>query len=179
MEIVDEIYNGQPARMLYVDGVGQSGRYLNNFNPLPEYNEFFMDLVDNLHPRSLLVIGGGTYCFPALVKRKYPETSVYVVEPESKMDLLSNKFYGHAGLHIYHTTGEEFLKVPRKYDLIIIDAFNGEKIPSKIRHYTFFRELRTHTETWAMNCYKTKLKVEGTDLITKGENYIIYNSSQR
>jgi len=138
-EVVDTIYEGRPARVIYSGNriAAQSG-IARDDNPelLFDYNQRFFELITGLGPKRLLVIGGGVYTLPMAVLQAFPDTQVDVVELDSALDDIATEFFGlkpDPRLRIIHQEGREFLDAnDTPYDLIVIDAFINVDVPRSL-----------------------------------------------
>ncbi len=154
-KIIDAMYNGRPARVLYGDKqTPQSGMAMDD-DPylLFSYNQRFIEMVLSVRPKKLLVIGGGAFMLPISAFHRFPDMVIDVVEIDPLLVQLSRDFFElpeSERLRVYVGDGAEFIKTTKeKYDMIIIDAFSGFTIP----HHLLERDMLLH--------YKKHMKRNG------------------
>lgn len=153
-QIADTLYDGRPARVLYggKQRTAQSG-VAKDDNPdlLFDYNQRLFELVTNLSPKELLLIGGAVETLPVALLRALPEVQIDVVEPDSGLTDLGYEFFDlqvDDRLHIVHTDGRNFLQGSSKiYDVILMDAFVQDIIPRDLRSTEAFRMFAEHLLT--------------------------------
>jgi len=140
-QVVDGLYDGRPARVLYSGNhqAAQSG-VAQDTNPdlLFDYNQRLFELVTSLAPERVLLIGGGVFTLPTALLRALPSTYVDVVETDSGLTALAQKFFdlpvADERLSIFNTDGRSFLREhAARYDVILIDAFSNITIPREIK----------------------------------------------
>lgn len=153
--VVDTIYAGRPARVLYSgdrqaaqSGVASDGRS----DLLFDYNERFMELIRGLRPRRVLLIGGGAFTLPLQVQAELPETAMDIVELDPGLLYIARTHFSFEPadrMQVYNADGRRFLETGREpYDLIMVDAFNHTTIPRSLRTQeaalAYKRNLRPH-----------------------------------
>lgn len=102
------------------------------------------DWVERVNP-SILHIGGGALTIPRRLHELYPLSDQTIFEPNTEMlELLFEVAPIHVDFHahIYHVFGETgILSVgDASLDLIVLDAFVGQRIPEALQTAEFFRE---------------------------------------
>lgn len=137
--VVDAIYDGRPARLLYSGyrAAVQSALALDEHTDLLfDYNQRFFELVSAINPRSVLIIGGGAYTLPLEIVQQLPHTYVDVVEIDPGLDTIAERFFGlkpDKRLNILHEDGRAYLNSTGKtYDVILIDAFSHTVMPKSL-----------------------------------------------
>ena len=138
-QVVDMKYEGRPARVLFTNHhrAAQSGMATDGKPELLfDYNQRFFELAKSSQPENILIVGGGTYTLPTALIRVLPRTTIDVVEIDSGLDVIARQFFGlvrYKRLNIIHTDGRNYLEsTTQRYDLVIIDAFNGTEIPYEL-----------------------------------------------
>jgi spermidine synthase len=151
-QVVEMVYNNRPARLL-LSGHGlsaQSGIALDG-DPrlLFDYNQYFFELVAGLNPVSVLLIGGGVYTLPMALLNAFPSLFITVVEPDASLDRIASRYFNFREdphLTLIHTDGRSYLNHARKeFELILIDAFQGDKVPDSLADETAIRALANLT----------------------------------
>jgi len=87
-QVVDMIYVGRAARVLFSGMRGSAQSAIprdGDPSMLFDYNRRFLELVDSLKPKSLLVIGGGAFTLPMQVLQTFPDVQVNVIEYDSDL----------------------------------------------------------------------------------------------
>lgn len=87
--------------------------------------------------KNILMIGGAAYTYPTYFLDKFDEKQIDVVEIDSKMTELAEKYFNldknNERLNIYHKDGRRYLNsTNNKYDCILIDAFKGLNAPFQL-----------------------------------------------
>lgn len=183
-QVWNQIYDGRKARVLY-SGPGnaaQSGIALDGKPDLLfDYNQRFFELVTSTRPRSLLLIGGGMYTLPTALLRVIPEIEIDVVEIDSGLDPIAEKYFGLVPdnrLHIIHTDGRQYLQqLSKSYDLILVDAFNHLTIPKTLTDRPALKLLSEHVSARGMvgfNVISAYLGKGNELLLSLIEDYKIY-----
>lgn len=138
-EVVEEIYTGRYSRLLYSGRIktAQSGIPLDNVDQmLFEYTQRLVELVQQTKASDILMIGGGTFTLPTYLLKKLKNISFDVVEPDKALEQIARQYFGlvtSSRLNIICDYGLHFLKTSKKkYDLIILDAYLEESIPSEL-----------------------------------------------
>ncbi|MBN2704159.1 MAG: fused MFS/spermidine synthase [Pontiellaceae bacterium] len=117
-----------------------------------EYSEMtFSSLLYNAEPKRLLVLGLGGGVIPREMRHYFPELEIDVAEIDKAIEPIASKYFGFKTdkkLKVHEVDGRVFVKrqlrldpVP-KYDIIILDAFNGDYIPFHLMTKEFLEELK-------------------------------------
>jgi spermidine synthase len=98
-------------------------------------------------PKRILVLGLGGGSIPRVFRKLYPAASIDVVEiDEAVVQTAAEWFDFRAGgnLKVHIKDGRQFVKqagvFAQKYDLILLDAFNGDYIPEHLMTREFLQE---------------------------------------
>lgn len=139
-QVIDTTYDGRPARVLYSGNrqAAQSGVATDEKPDLLfDYNQRMFELVTNLPPKRLLLIGGGVCTLPVALLAALPDIQIDVVELDDGLTQLAHRFFGlqeTPRLRIFHTDGRTFLNEHADiYDIILVDAFTHTKIPRDLK----------------------------------------------
>lgn len=86
---------------------------------------------------NVLMIGGAAYTYPSYFLEQYKDKKIDVVEIDSKMTELAEKYFDlntqNKNLNIYHEDGRRYINTTQnKYDCILIDAFKGLNVPFQL-----------------------------------------------
>jgi hypothetical protein len=147
-KIVDTIYNGRPARMLYgAKNSPQSGiAYDDSPELLFDYNQRFLEIALSQSPARVLVIGGGAFMLPSALFKRFPNTRIDVVEIDETLVKAAYAYFDlprSKRLRVFVDDGARFVRESsEQYELIIIDAFSGYTIP----HHLIERDTIIHYE---------------------------------
>ena len=149
-QVIDMVYIGRSARVLFSGDrvAAQSGVPRDN-NPhmLFDYNQRFLELFYFLKPKSILLIGGGGFTLPIKILEDSLPVNIDVAELDSDLEEIAKRFFGlkkNKRLKIFFEDGRTFLKHTKKqYDLILIDAFLGNKIPQHMSTYEFLEIVKS------------------------------------
>jgi spermidine synthase len=160
-QVVDTLYDTRPARVLYSGDrqAAQSGVATDDKPDLLfDYNQRMFELVTNLVPKTLLLIGGGVGTLPKALLEAVPDVRIDVVEPDSGLTELAYRYFDlpvDERLAIFATDGRTFLREhTERYDMILVDAFTHTTIPKNLKTREAFRAYGEHltaTGVFAMN----------------------------
>ncbi len=138
-QVVERIYSGRFSRLLYAgeSNSAQSGIPLDGKEQmLFGYCQRFIELIEDIKPKHILLIGGGVYTLPTYLSKHHPSIKVDIVEPDKGLDSIAERFFNFkpsSNLSLVHELGLHFLKSADKtYDLILVDAYSRYKIPEEI-----------------------------------------------
>lgn len=120
---------------------------------LLEYSELaFCGLFYQPQPRRLLVLGLGGGVIPREMRHYFPELEIDVAEIDAEIPPIATKYMGFSEddkLKVHVEDGRVFIKkrlrhnAPQpKYDMIILDAFNGDYIPFHLMTREFLEEVK-------------------------------------
>ena len=135
-QVIEMVYEGRKARVLFTGkrDAAFSGIPLDDQHHLLfDYIQRFYELTCQTRPRNLLMIGGGTYTLPTALLYALPDITIDAVEIDPGLDRIAEAYFGltpNPRLNIIHGDGVDYIRTNRKkYDMIIIDAFDDLKIP--------------------------------------------------
>jgi spermidine synthase len=135
-QVVDTLYEGRSARVLFSGDhvAAQSGVPRDNRpDMLFDYNQRLFELVEQLQPTTMLMIGGGACTLPTSLTLAMPALSIDVIEQDGALVSLAERYFDLVisdRLKVIIREGREFLEANTKqYDLIIIDAFSHVHMP--------------------------------------------------
>jgi spermidine synthase len=100
-------------------------------------------------PRSVAVLGNAAGTLARSIGHFYPQARVDGVEIDPKLTELGHKFFdmNNPKLTVYHEDARPWLRrIDKKYDLIVMDAYQPEYIPFYLTTKEFF-ELARHRLT--------------------------------
>lgn len=150
-QVIDTIYEGRPARVLYSGQrhTAQSGVATDDSPELLfDYNQRYLEVLDSITAKRILLIGGGAYTFPMAVLQRFPGLQVDVVEIDPGLKTIAEKYFGlreSPRLHINHAEGSEYLRATAMaYDAIFVDAFTKAAMPETLTNRGTIRQLRGH-----------------------------------
>jgi predicted O-methyltransferase YrrM len=135
-QVIDMVYMSRTARVLFSgkheaaqSGIPKDG----NPRMLFDYNQRFLELIESLKPKTILLIGGGVFTLPVEILKTFPAIKISAVEIDAELKAVAGRFFGlkpDKRLKIIIGDGREYLKLnPKTYDLILIDAFTHSRIP--------------------------------------------------
>ena len=144
------IYDTRPARVLFSGPLhsAQSGLALDGKPRLLfDYNQLLFELVLELNPKSILLLGGGTLTLPTALIKELPNTHITTVEMNKDLITTAEKFFDYIPdnkLEIIIDDAEHFIMKakPLSYDLIITDLFDSLAIPQKFQTANFAHHLK-------------------------------------
>ena len=130
ISVADVDFNGRRARILLTDSEVDSGMYLDSDELVFEYTKLF-NLDEYFHPRPerALLLGGGAYSMAKDFLRRFPESSIDVVEIDPKITAAARQYFNLENtprLTTFHEDGRTFInKRAAKYDIIYNDTFSS------------------------------------------------------
>lgn len=136
--IVDMIYEGRQARVLYGDNATpQSGAALDDDPELLfDYNQRFLEIIESIRPKRVLVIGGGVFMLPVAVLERVSDVTMDVVEIDPLLPKLAREYFDipdDPRLNVIVGDGRAYVDACTKtYDLIVVDAFSAYDIPQTL-----------------------------------------------
>jgi len=150
-QVIDTVYDGRPARVLYSGDqqAAQSGIANDEGTDLLfDYNQRLFELITNLAPSSILLIGGGAFTLPSALLASLPSVLIDVVEPDSGLIEIAHAYFAlpkTERLRIITTDGRTFLREQAsRYDVIIVDAFMHTSAPKDLKTIEAFRAYHKH-----------------------------------
>lgn len=159
-KIVDTVYNGRPARMLFGEkNSPQSGIATDDSAELLfDYNQRCLEIAMSQLPTSVLVIGGGAFTFPRAVYDRFPTAVIDVVEIDPALVAAAYNYFElphDDRLTVYTEDGARFAaRMKKQYDFIVIDAFSGYTIPPHLIEHAAINQyarLLSHNGVLAIN----------------------------
>jgi len=116
-----------------------------------EYTKLsYCGLLYNADPKRVLVLGLGGGVIPRDLRHYFPDAAIDVVDIDPQIPQIAKDFFGFSEdekLKVHVDDGRMFIKkqlrrdpVP-KYDIIILDAFNGDYIPFHLMTKEFLEEV--------------------------------------
>ena len=116
-------------------------------------------------PQRVLVIGLGGGTLPTALAQLYPDAHIDVVEIDPAVTQVAKRFFDFVlgpNTRVFEQDGRVWVKralaEPTRYDLIMLDAFNGDYIPEHLMTREFLQEARdllTENGTLAANTFST------------------------
>lgn len=104
----------------------------------------------NPQPRSVLIIGLGGGTLPRALVKALPDVAIDVVEIDPAVVSVAKKYFGFATgdrVHVIEMDGRVYVKrairEQRRYDLIMLDAFDHEYIPEHLLTQEFLQEVQS------------------------------------
>ena len=101
------------------------------------------------NPQSVLLIGMGGGTIPSVLAELYPTARLDVVEIDSAVVQVAREhfdFVDTPNMHVHTVDGRVFVKRAglrqAQYDLVMLDAFNGDYIPEHLMTAEFLEEVR-------------------------------------
>ena len=99
-------------------------------------------------PKDFLVVGLGAGTIPKMIKFFYPDAVIDVVEIDEEIYNVAKEFFffNHgASVTVSIMDGRDFINRQidqgRKYDVVILDAFNTDYIPERLKTVEFYKEV--------------------------------------
>lgn len=143
--VVDTLFQGKPARLLVLDRSASSGIFLPEGTlafPYTEYYQFAHLLKSP--PNEMLVVGGGTFTVPRVLRDTFKEANVTAIEIEPELLPLAQEYFGLTDLSRIHPVvadGRQFLRTATTtYDFIFGDAYSSlYSVPWQLTTEEYYR----------------------------------------
>lgn len=117
-----------------------------------EYSKMtFSGLLYVSDPNRVLVLGLGGGVIPREMRHYFPDLEIDVVDIDASIPPIATRFFGFkpdSKMKVHVDDGRMFvkkqmrLKSPPKYDIVVLDAFNGDYIPFHLMTREFLEELK-------------------------------------
>jgi spermidine synthase len=120
----------QEARVLKINNEYSSAMFLDNDDLVFDYTKFY-HLAEHFKPnfKTALMLGGAGYSYPKEYLKKFPSSTLDVVEIDPKLTELAYQHFkltSNPHLNIHHEDGRVFVNQnSKKYDVIFGDAFQS------------------------------------------------------
>lgn len=150
--------------LLVVDNTEKNERYLVNLEKTSSYQGGVkLDAPDQLlfeytrlsflglsflsqMPKDALFVGMGIGAMPRFMARHFPETTINVAEIDPAVITIARKYFSFNDaeqMTVKAEDGRQFIKKSRKgYDIIFLDAYQGETIPFHLTTQEFLQEVK-------------------------------------
>jgi len=106
-------------------------------------------LLVNVEPKTILIVGLGGGSLPDALSRLYPEAAIDIVEIDPAVVRVAADYFDFrptARMRIFEQDarvwGKRALRDAVRYDLILLDAFNGDYIPEHLMTKEYLEETR-------------------------------------
>ena len=148
-----KLYFPQPT--MFVDGLIESGDILTHI-----WKTGLKKLVPrHFVPKTILILGLGGGSNTLLVNRLYPKAKITAVEIDPFMELVARKYFGLnkiKNLEIIIADALDFAnnlsrEASAKWDLVLVDCFEGKYIPKKLEDLDFLKKLKDHSRYTLIN----------------------------
>jgi spermidine synthase len=98
-------------------------------------------------PRRMLVVGLGGGTLPRFLHRHYPEATIEAAEINPGVVEVAKKFFGFAEderMRVHVGDGRAFIESVARptYDVVLLDAFNGDTVPESLTTREFLQAVR-------------------------------------
>ena len=97
-------------------------------------------------PERVLFIGLGAGIMPRFIAGNFPGTNIDIVELDKAVPEIAEKYFGFKvgkNMHLIIEDGRYYVnRSGKKYDLIVIDAYNSKEIPFQFTTVEFFEKVK-------------------------------------
>ena len=125
---------------------GLTGMYYDYALAAPAMAEEAKRLSGDGSPLEILILGNGTGTFATQCSRYFDRCSIDAVEIDAKISDLAYSYFDMADdVNLYEYDGRAFMQViDKKYDVILVDAYQDITIPFQMSSVEFFTLVRNH-----------------------------------
>lgn len=127
---------------------------------------------DKFNPKRILVLGGGMLSVPYLLEKYKFKSEITVVEYDEEVIYLASKYMLDKisrPIQLIHADAKNFVDINQeKYDLIIVDVFNDDIVPTEIEQPDFLNQLKTISEPNTLILYNRLSRTLQDLTLTKG-----------
>ena len=126
------------------------------------------DVMNKPSPR-ILVLGNGTGTYARQCARYFPNASVEGVEIDEKITELAYAYFDMPEtVNVTTYDGRAYLQaVDKKYDVILVDAYQDITIPFQMSSVEFFRLVRDHLESGGVMAVNLNMHSDGEGSINQ------------
>lgn len=141
--IINYLHGGREARGLVTGPHGvQSAVYADGSNELVFwYTREVARIIETLQPRSLLVLGGGSFTLPQYIAERYPSTDIDVVEIDPALENIATQHFNYQhpqNVQLHFTDARAFLsQADKTYDMIVVDVYGDASIPFQLLSHQY------------------------------------------
>jgi spermidine synthase len=97
-------------------------------------------------PRRILVVGLGGGTLPTFLRLRYPEAEIDAVDVDPEVAFVAKEYLGFREddrMRVHIADGRKFIEsVDRPYDVIFLDAFGADAVPTHLTTHEFLRAVR-------------------------------------
>ncbi|MCI9531766.1 MAG: fused MFS/spermidine synthase [Lachnospiraceae bacterium] len=123
--------------------------------------------IDSQTPGSILILGLGTGTFAKYCSEYFPECSIEGVEIDEKIARLAAEYFALPdSVEVSVYDGRSYLAASdKKYDVILVDAYQDITIPFQMSSAEFFTEVRKHLSSNGVMAVNMNMKSKAKDSI--------------
>ncbi len=158
MMVREEIYKGNPARVLLVNGVAESASFTEEpyrcYPPFEYLRHFDRFLTMRENTKEVLLLGGAGFSFPKYMLSRHPEMYMDVVEIDPMMVKLAREYfyldealdrYGRDRVRIIYGDANHYVKnTDKSYQVIFHDAYLEDHIDQGLLSDEGIRTVKKH-----------------------------------
>lgn len=121
------------------------------------------------HADSALILGMGTGTYARQLRRYYPDMEVTGVEIDAKITKLAGQYFDEpADVPVSTYDGRAWLAASQKrYDVIMVDAYQDITIPFQMSSTEFFEQVRAHLNPGGVMVVNMNMISDGEDSINE------------
>lgn len=143
-------YQGDPAKIFMTNGAFSSGIDPRTKKSFFEYIKQTRPIVEDIRPARILVIWTAGFSFPQEVAQYDRVQQIDAVDIDPSVKAIAEQYFLEAPLSekitFYPESARYFInqakQAGKKYDFILVDAYNGTSLPEDLTTYEFFKDLR-------------------------------------
>ena len=126
----------------------------------------YMAGLDKKQEKDLLILGMGTGTYAALCTKYFPGVRIQGVEIDEKIADLAKKYFELPdSVNISVEDGRAYLRNAKKYDVIMVDAYQDITIPFQMSTVEFFTSVKEHLKKNGVMVVNMNMKSDREDSI--------------
>lgn len=126
-----KVVNFQGTYSVYVDGVQQSGPWVNKIWSKTKFST-----------GTILVLGSGCGTLISLIRKQSPKSKITGIELDPDMTALGEKYFNLDPSLIITKDAFDFISTTnQKFDQILVDLYHGTEFPSQFASAAFLKKL--------------------------------------
>lgn len=152
---------------LDMGGLTQSGGVIEKI-----WSKALNDLTDkNFQPKTVLLLGLGAGSALKVIRKKYKDAKITAIEIDPVVIDIAKNYFSHVNdtkTNVICEDAVDFLEyTPDSFDLVIVDCYQGYKVPKKLNSVSFIRKIKSQHGLVLINrLFWAEFKKPATEFLT-------------